>query len=746
MINTSNEYNLAIRGERELYSRDRIVFSNGEEVQLTNRDLMNYSISGATSDDSSFQVGAAIAKKHTLTLNNHDGKFDAYDFEDANIIAAVGLQLSNSVEVVKKGTYRINSAVAGELTIEVESYDSMIYFDRPYSESTLTYPATVRQIIADACICCQMTFDASSLRNGDYIVSEKPEGEALTFRDMISYCAQLMCCYARININDILEFGWYDVSVFERNESLDGGTFDTSTPYASGDTADGGNFTDYSSGNSYDGGTFAEMKDYHHFYNLKTKEIHTDDIVVTGIQVAVGSGSDKETYLYGEEGYVIEIVDNPLIQSGDAESVASYIGSCVIGYRFRPLRITIQSNPAIEEGDVAYATDRKQRTYQTLITYTEFVLYGTQAVDCSAETKVEKNYQRFSASTKAIIAARNETKVQLTEYDLAVQQLTSLITQSFGVHKSKERLEDGSYIYYMHDKSTLAESKTIWKMTADAFAVSTDGGKTWNAGMDSAGNAVVNVLNAIGINADWIRAGRIESRDGSSFWDLASGLLSIRGEFYTSDYNHWGEEWISIIDSMIKGGIDSNYDSLIDMCAQYGGGERWMVIENKQSGIRLIGDKVVIGQGGDPVLSGRNLGYGMLGSMGKNYVSNGYWMQLWDTSGAAFGLISITQSDERLKENINDTETDGLGIINQIRHVDYDWIETGDHVENGYLAQQLKSVNEQLAVHEEESDTWYFDSNAILRHATKAIQELSAKVDRLERALGRAGIEIEEVD
>jgi hypothetical protein len=57
----------------------------------------------------------------------------------------------------------------------------------------------------------------------------------------------------------------------------------------------------------------------------------------------------------------------------------------------------------------------------------------------------------------------------------------------------------------MHNKPTLAESQTIWKMTADAFAVSTDGGLTWNAGFDSSGNAVLNVLSAIGVNAEWIK-------------------------------------------------------------------------------------------------------------------------------------------------------------------------------------------------------------------------------------------------
>ena len=87
--------------------------------------------------------------------------------------------------------------------------------------------------------------------------------------------------------------------------------------------------------------------------------------------------------------------------------------------------------------------------------------------------------------------------------------LTSLITQSFGVFKTEEVLGDGSTVFYLHNKPTLAESKTIWKMTADAFAVSTDGGKTWNAGMDSSGNAVVNVLSAIGINFDWASGGTL---------------------------------------------------------------------------------------------------------------------------------------------------------------------------------------------------------------------------------------------
>ena len=88
---------------------------------------------------------------------------------------------------------------------------------------------------------------------------------------------------------------------------------------------------------------------------------------------------------------------------------------------------------------------------------------------------------------------------------------------------------------------------------------------------------------------------------------------------------------------------------------------------------------------------------------------------------------------------------DALSVINQIQHVEYDWRDNDGHVENGYIAQQLADVCPRMALHMEESDTWQFESSAILQYATKAIQELSTKVERLEKALKTAGISLEEV-
>lgn len=529
MIDSSAAYKEVIHKSGRIMSiHDTYTFSDGSKPKVGTGDFMKYSINEATSDNSTFSIGAAVIKKYTAALNNTDGRFEGYDFEGLDIVARVGVQLlDGGIEVIPKGKYRCVNASFKENTIEIEAYDSMIFFDKPYSESTLKYPATILDIVRDACLNCQMTFDAKTIPYSNFVVEKRPDDNNLTFRDVIAYCAQIMCCYARIDKLDQLTFGWYDFSVLERLQKwYDGGNFED---YTSGDNADGGNFKDYSSGDAIDGGNFEELKTFHHLYSLGSQNINTDDVIITGINVK-GTDEESNSYLYGEEGYVLSIEENPLIQEKLRE-VATYIGSRMIGKRFRPLSVSCQSEPCMEAGDCACVTDRKQRTFFTVITNTTFALGSLQTVECTAETPTEKNYTKYNAATKILGKAKNQTERQLGAYDLAVQQLTNLMTQSFGVFKSEEVLEDGSVIYYMHDKPERANSSTIWKMTADAFAVSTDGGKTWNAGMDSQGNAVVNVLNAIGIVADWIRAGTIMDKTGKSYWNLDNGLLHVNGSF-----------------------------------------------------------------------------------------------------------------------------------------------------------------------------------------------------------------------
>ena len=549
---------------------DQYIFADDSKPDIGTTDFMKYEINEAVSEQSTFSIGAAVIKKYTATLNNMEEKFSDFDFEGLDILARVGLLLEDgTTEIIPKGKYRCVNAKLNESTIDLEAYDSMLFFDRPYSESTLQYPATITQIINDACMCCQMAVDAKTIPWGEHIIKNRPDDKNLTFRDVLGYCSQIMCCYAKIDYLDKLSFGWYDFDTLEKLQNgYDGGEL---ADYTTGDKLDGGNFRDYSTGNSCDSGSFRDTHAYHHFYSLGSQSINTDDIIVTGIKVTSekSGDSEEESYMYGSDGYVLSIEKNPLIQTGDTQAVADYIGKKMVGKRFRPLSISCQSDPCIEAGDCACVTDRKQRTFFSVISNTTFSVGSMQKVECTAETPTENNYTKYSATTKLLDAADRNAKRGLSSYDIAVKRLTDLMTQSFGLYKTEEMQEDGSIIFYMHNKPELSASSTIWKMTADAFAVSTDGGKTWNAGMDSQGNAVVTILNAIGVNADWIDTGdlivggkdhntdgsiRIYDKDGKIIGILNKDGIDLNGSFHSSGV--WTEDGNTVnCDISIKNGI-----------------------------------------------------------------------------------------------------------------------------------------------------------------------------------------------
>lgn len=515
MINTSTEYKKAIQKDREFRIQDTITFKDGTKqgktITLSTGDFMSYSINGATSSSGKFDIGAAVIKKYTAVLNNMNDKFSEYDFEGADIRSYIGLKLEDgSWEVLSKGTYRVCKARSKDLTISIEAYDYMLFFDQPYSKSKLSYPATINEIIADACLSCQMTYNAQTIQNGRFTVEKRPEDEALTFRDIISYCAQIMCCYARISNTNALEFGWYDFSIFDRNDNiLDGGNLYDYT----GSNADGGNFKSYS-GDITDGGSFTDQRDFYHLFLLGSQDIDIADIVITGVKATADNSSDDnkdktESFLYGTEDYALSLEGNPLIQSRRAEEVARYVGPRIVGRRFRPLSITCLSDPSIEEGDVAYVTDRKNNTYRTVITNTTFSMGGYQSVVCDAETKTENNYTRYGAESKLLAQAHKDMQNEISQYDIAVQQLNSLALNSLGYYETITREDDGSMIKYMHDKPEMKDSKVVYKRSIDGFFISLDGGENFKSGFDKYGNAVLNVIQAIGINFDWAKGGTL---------------------------------------------------------------------------------------------------------------------------------------------------------------------------------------------------------------------------------------------
>lgn len=540
MLNVSAKWQRAVMLDNDINVNcfANIVTASGEKIPISDSELWanGFEVNDSTSSNSTFTIGALIAGKLKIKLNNIYEDYSKYDFDKASVTAYVSKSFSDgTTEKLKIGEYRVSETSYDGSLITLTCLDNINNFNREY-DSNLSYPTTAYEVARDACIKCDVPFTMARFDNSDYVINEIPsDNQKLTYGQVIAYILQLSGLWGKCGHDGELLIGWYDMSQFG-SQNYNGGTFSTkTTPYSDGDTLNGGNFTDYSSGDSVDGGTFTEARNYHNIYTQKDLNIATDDVVITGVKVTVTSKEDKTkdvNALAGKEGYVVSISDNPFISADKAQTVANYIFKKIGGMRFRPLDATLLSNPLIESGDVALVTDRKQNTYSCFISNRTFTVGSGTKISCDAENASRNSADKFSSETKAVVQARKVAQAQLSVYDKQMQLLTQLMSQSLGLFKTEQVQEDGSIIYIMHNKADLKSSNIQWKMTANGMAVSSDYGKTWNAGVDKDGNAIFNIMSAIGINFDWAHGGTLtlggeNNANGKQYVKDANGKILI---------------------------------------------------------------------------------------------------------------------------------------------------------------------------------------------------------------------------
>lgn len=482
-----------------------ITLTDGTIINLTNADFWSNGMKfeDSVSDDNAFKIGSANINTLNLSINNFDGKYTDYDFTDATVICYVGIELEsedtsalldttgdkildttgNEIIVHKNALIEkirictmtvIDTPYQNTTIIELQCEDNMRKFDRDYSASKLRYPATRKQIIQDACKVCGVTLDTLNFYQDSYQIPARPDDEALTFRQVIAWVCQIGCQYARCDKYGRLTIKWYDTEITDANRVTINST---------------NGFTP----------------------NL-------DDVVITGVQVteyleSTSENEEASSYLYGEEGYVLKISENKLIPQGTGEVVASIIGEKCVGMSFRPFETECLTDIVLEAGDAVLITDRKGNKYKSYLTNVVLQPGSFEQISCNAESAARNSSKTYSLVTQAAVDARKSVWRERTTREQALQEFKDRLDNSTGVYTTVQTQQDGSQIFYLHDKPTLAESQAVWKMTAEAWGVSTDGGQTWNGGMTVDGDTIVRILNAVGVNADWINAGAITVTD-----------------------------------------------------------------------------------------------------------------------------------------------------------------------------------------------------------------------------------------
>lgn len=678
MLNVSAKWQRAVMLDNDINVNcfADIVTASGEKIPISDSELWanGFEVNDSTSSNGTFTIGALIAGKLKIKLNNIYEDYSKYDFDKASVTAYVSKSFfDGTTEKLKIGEYRVSETSYDGSLITLTCLDNINNFNREY-DSNLSYPTTAYEVVRDACIKCDVPFTMARFDNSDYVINEIPsDNQKLTYGQVIAYILQLSGLWGKCGHDGELLIGWYDMSQFD-SRGYDGGTFSTkTTPYSDGDTLNGGNFTDYSSGDSADGGTFTEARNYHNIYTQKDLNVATDDVVITGVKVTVTSKEDKTkdvNALAGKEGYVISISDNPFIPADKAQTIANYIFKKIGGMRFRPLDATLLSNPLIESGDVALVTDRKQNTYSCFISNRTFTVGSGTKISCDAENASRNSADKFSNETKAIVQARKVAQAQLSVYDKQMQLLTQLMSQSLGLFKTEQVQEDGSIIYIMHNKADLNLSNIQWKMTANGMAVSSDYGKTWNAGVDKDGNAVFNIMSAIGINFDWAHGGTLtlggeNNTNGKQYVKDANGkaLVTLDNKGLTLDSSvkiAWDNvaDTIAKVTQITKDTVTTSYVNALDVKA--GSVDAEDITGTTITGKNIVGGTIDIGNGvfvvdndGKVTASNFNMSGGSI-ALNGNLSNSTIDLTATDNSGNNYELwmngavLRIVKNDENL--------------------------------------------------------------------------------------------------
>lgn len=496
MINVSDTFKHKLADGEPVWEVVDITFPDGRTKTVQNEIMSSNNSFSDCAESSNFPIGCVVCKSMTLELDNTSDQWKDYNFYQAKLHAYLKMQTSvaspaiaeelldenydpvldhnndaiivtkgataDVIEAIDKGTYTVTIPEQYGEIIKLAALDDMYKSDTAY-KTKLKLPQTLSVLVRDACDTLDIPMGFTVMSHGAMPISEIPEN--MTFRQFFGYVAMIECANARLNQKGQLEFVKW----------------------------------------SLDKEPTIELVDY-----ISAPTISSDDIVITGIEVVKGDKSE----LYGKTGYVLKM-ENALVSDEDLATVAAQIGDSIIGTRFRNLQGELAFNPLLEFGDVVYSHDRKRNKYITPLTDVSYTINGKTSVKTQAEDPIRGMSQFVSEGTKAIAAARRLVQQEKTAREKALEVLGEQLKDATGVYTTVETQEDGSQIFYLHDKPTLAESKAVWKMTSEAWGVSTDGGQTWNGGMTVDGDTIVRILNAVGVNATWINTGAITVKDAN---------------------------------------------------------------------------------------------------------------------------------------------------------------------------------------------------------------------------------------
>ena len=436
------------------------------EIVQGSLSIDRYSVS-----NSKIEVGSAVAAELTLKLKNDDGKYDNTVFEGAEVFVKIGIKKWDAhrwenavIHWIPCGYFTIDEPPRALSTITISALDRMILFDKTVDISKLSFPMTVADLLNKICTICGVTLatDITRLPNKDYQITAYPEGQDLTYRTLLQWCAALTGTCAFMNYDGNLELKWYEQTDL---------TISPSERYNS--------------------------------------DMQENDVAITGIYFKDAANTE---YIAGTDDYCLDLSSNGLLQD-NVQVVLDTLYVSLKGFSYRPYTATIKSAPYIYPMDMIHYEDAKGEVHDTIITNVTFGMNLSTSIAGKGETTQNQKYSQGGGLTKQqatiLEKLRENLDKAMTAKEQAQLELNRLLSNSLGLNIVTIPQDDGTQVYYFCDGETLESSNIIYTFKANGFAWTkswNDGNPVWKYGFSKDGNAIYNMLAAYKISTEYLDA------------------------------------------------------------------------------------------------------------------------------------------------------------------------------------------------------------------------------------------------
>ena len=436
-------------------------------ITLTEQDILpgSLQISRMSVSGNQIELGSAISSELTMKLWNDGGKFDGFAFEGAELYVRLGIKLEDTTtEYIPIGYYTVDEPPRKLSTISIKALDRMARFDRVY-DSSMTYPASLYQILSDACAKCNVPLATpdSDLLNSAYSPATRPTEDGITYHQIIIWIAELTGSCAWIDWDGKLRLSWYE---------------SCSTQITADDRI--------------------------------SSDMQENDITITGVQITAND-EGKTVYLSGSDTYALCIEGNLLAQD-NLQSVAKALGDQLIGFTYRPYNCQARGLPHLWQMECISYVDAAGITHPSIINQHTYTYNGKSTIAAKGETTQRNGYATSAPLTSKERAILERMKAQTNRKLSAMQQaaleLNETMANSMGLYSTTTVNPDMSVTAYWHDKPTLEDSQYIYTRNAGGYAWTdsgwNDGEPVWQYGVTKDGIAILNVLHVYKLTADYL--------------------------------------------------------------------------------------------------------------------------------------------------------------------------------------------------------------------------------------------------